>query len=284
MTRDEVPRQCRQVVISGRLAARVLGGVVTYASAMDDAALRRRLWEGFAALQALLGGSSRRGRVIERAGLVASIVPTAPDSPALNAAVAIEPHAAPAALPELADRYAHAGVRRWAIWIDGGARDATRELRHAGLSVASASPGMGAAIDELDLQLTPTPWLPGADLRTVGRVNDLAYGNVDARLERTLSMLPDGALRAFRADLNGAPAAVALALHHGGDCGVSFVATVPQARRRGLATQVMRAVVADARRHGCNTVSLQATELGERLYAGLGLRRLGQMELWEHRS
>jgi ribosomal protein S18 acetylase RimI-like enzyme len=250
---------------------------------MDDATLRRRLWEGFASLQTLLGGSSRNGFVLEREGLVASVVPSAPDSPALNAAVAVEPHAAPAALRELADRYAHAGVRRWAIWVDGGARDVTAALRRAGLIVASASPGMGADIGALELDLAHADPEPKGDLRTVGRVNDLAYGNVDARLERTLTTLKEGDLRAYRADLNGAPAAVALALHHDDDCGVSFVATLPQARRRGLATRVMQGVLADAQRHRLTTITLQATEQGERLYAQLGLHRLGNMELWEHR-
>jgi ribosomal protein S18 acetylase RimI-like enzyme len=251
---------------------------------MDDATLRRSLWDGFASLQTLLGGSSRHGSVLTREGLVASVVPSAPDSPALNAAVALDPEAAPHALHDLAERYARAGVRRWAIWIDGAARHVTAELRRAGLMVASASPGMGARISELDVDLSGADPEPTADLRIVGRVNDLAYGNVDARLERTLTTLDERALRAYRADLNGAPAAVALALHHDGDCGVSFVATLPQARRRGLATHVMRAVLADAERHGLETVTLQATEMGERLYARIGLHRLGNMELWEHRG
>src|SRR4051812_19463312 len=202
---------------------------------MDDATLRARLWDGFAALQTLLGGSSRHGRGLYKDGLVASIVPSAPDSPALHAAG------------------------------------------------APAAPGMGAEIGAL--QTAPqlaTPEPTGA-LRTVGRVNAQAYGNVDARLERTLTTLKEDDLRGYRADLNGAAASVALALHHGEDCGVSFVATVPQARRRGLATQVMRAVLADAQRHRLTTVTLQATEQGERLYAQLGLHRLGTMELWEHR-
>jgi ribosomal protein S18 acetylase RimI-like enzyme len=248
---------------------------------MDDAILRRRLWEGFADLQGLLGGHARQGSVLRRPGLLASVVPSAPDSPALNAAVAGEPGAGPDALDELAHEYARVGVRRWAIWIDGGAHDATARLRKAGLVVASASPGMGAEIAHIDAQ--PADPSPNADLHTVGRVNDLAYGNVDARLERTLTTLEEGLLRGYRADLNGAPAAVALALHHGTDCGVSFVATVPQARRRGLATQVMHSVLADARASGLETITLQATEQGERLYQALGLRRLGPMELWERR-
>lgn len=250
---------------------------------MDDAELRRRLWDGFASLQTLLGGSARQGWVLRRHGLVASIVPSAPDSPALNAAVALEPDRLLGHLPELEITYGDAGVRRWAVWIDGTARHVTHQLKQQGMGVASSSPGMGAVIEELGLDLSTANPYPNAGLRTVGRVNDLAYGNVDARLERTLTTLKEGVLRGYKAERNGTPGAVALALHHGEDCGISFVATVPQARRHGLATQVMRAALADAVRHDLNTITLQATEMGERLYARLGLRRLGPMELWEYR-
>jgi ribosomal protein S18 acetylase RimI-like enzyme len=250
---------------------------------MDDAELKRRLWEGFADLQTLLGGSARNGSVLRAEGLVASFVPSAPDSPALNAAVALDPQQAPRYLEELECRYGDAGVRRWAIWVDGSHRDVTAELRHCGMAIASASPGMGAALTDLKIDLTTANPRPNANLRVVGHVNDLAYGNIDNRLERTLNTLEEGTLRGYKADLNGAPAAVALALHHGDDCGVSFVATVPRARRQGLATQVMRSALADARRSELTTITLQATELGERLYQQLGLRRLSPMELWERR-
>jgi ribosomal protein S18 acetylase RimI-like enzyme len=250
---------------------------------MDDAELKRRLWEGFASLQTLLGGSAKHGFVLHRDGLVASVVPSAPDSPALNAAVALKPDAALKFLDELEVRYGDAGVRRWAVWVDGSARGVTSELRQVGMAVASASPGMGAALTDLKIDLSTANPRPNADLRVVGRVNDLAYGNVDSRLERTLATLEEGTLRGYRADLNGAPAAVALALHHGEDCGISFVATVPKARRQGLATHVMRSALADANRYQLTTITLQATELGERLYQQLGLRRLCPMELWERR-
>jgi predicted GNAT family acetyltransferase len=250
---------------------------------MDDATLRRRLWEGFARLQSLLGGSARHGVVLESDALVASIVPHAPDSPALNAAVALQATEALKALEELAAHYRSAGVRRWGIWLDGSEREARTALQEAGLSLATASPGMGATLDELDLQDNGDD-ARTSDLRTVGQVNDQAYGNVDSRLERTLTALPPQRLHAYRVDLSGRAAAVALALHHNQDCGVSFVATVPGARRRGLATRVMRAALKDARQAGCTTVSLQATEVGERLYAQLGFRELGPMELWERRT
>jgi ribosomal protein S18 acetylase RimI-like enzyme len=247
---------------------------------MDDAALRTRLWDGFARLQTLLGGHAGPGRVLEAEGLVASVVPNAPESPTLNAAVALEPDAAVAALPRLGDRYAEANVRRWGMWLDASATAAARALTTAGMVVTSASPGMGAVIDELEIAPADAQ---NADLATVGQVNDRAYGNYDGRLERTLAPLPNGLLKAYRADLDGAAAAVAMALHHNSDCGVSFVATVPRARRRGLATIVMRQVLAEAREHGLTSTTLQATDIGERLYTNLGYRRLCVMQLWERR-
>ena len=111
----------------------------------------------------------------------------------------------------------------------------------------------------------------------------MAYGNFDGRLERTLTPLPNGVLKGYRVDQDGRPASVALALHHDDDCGVSFVATVPKARRQGLATAVMRQALQDAAKNGCTTTTLQATEVGERLYENLGYRRLCVMQLWEQR-
>jgi GNAT superfamily N-acetyltransferase len=211
---------------------------------------------------------------------VASIVPNAPDSPTLNAAVALEPDRAVPHVEELARLYKDARVRRWGLWLDASASLAAQALARSGLTVTAASPGMGADLEDLAVNAdTPAP----ADLATVGRVNDQAYGNFDGRLERTLTPLPNDVLKGYRVDLDGSPASVALALHHNTDCGVSFVATVPNARRQGLATKVMRQTLADALKSGCTTTTLQATELGERLYLNLGYKRLCLMQLWEGR-
>jgi GNAT superfamily N-acetyltransferase len=149
--------------------------------------------------------------------------------------------------------------------------------------ITNASPGMGAGIHEvMDARNGERP--NRTDLATVGRVNDVAYGNYDGRLERTLQPLPNSALHGYKADHDGRPAAVALALHHSNDCGISFVATVPKARRKGLATNVMRQALQDAKDNGCTTTTLQATDVGERLYTALGYRRLTEMQLWEKRA
>jgi ribosomal protein S18 acetylase RimI-like enzyme len=247
---------------------------------MDEGTLLARLWDGFARLQLLLGGHAGKGQTLERDGLVASVVANAPDSPTLNAAVAMDPDAAPVHFEELATRYAEAKVRRWGIWIDGRAALVAQALARNQMVMTNASPGMGASLEDIETHAHETL---NTDLATVGRVNDLAYGNFDGRLERTLTPLPNGVLKGYRADLDGSPAAVALALHHGNDAGISFVATVPNARRQGLATNVMRQALHDAKHNGCTTSTLQATDMGERLYENLGYRRLSVMELWERR-
>jgi len=248
---------------------------------MDDAILRARLWDGFARLQALLGGHAAGGAVVEMPGLTGSVVPRALDSPTLNAIVVQDAEHAMAQLADVEAMFQHAGVRRWGVWVEGEARAATNVLRKSGLSMTAASPGMGAEIEAVE-PLGGDDADP-ADLQIVGKVNDLAYGNRDHRLERTLSPLPPNALNAYRVDKRGRAKAVALALHHGEDCGVSFVATTPDARRQGLAARVMAKALKDARAVGCTTTTLQATEVGERLYKALGYRHLCSMELWEKR-
>jgi GNAT superfamily N-acetyltransferase len=249
---------------------------------MDDDTLRQRLWLAFARLQSLLGHHSMQGAVLERPGVVASVVPAAPDSPTLNAAVALNPEQATESLGELSERWAYAGVRRWGVWLDPAARAAVRHLQRSGLIMTASAPGMGVALDAIWIP-ERNGSVPAADLATVGRVNDMAYGNVDGRLERTLTPLPPGILHGYQARFGGEPAAVALALHLEQDCGISFVATTPSARRRGLATQVMHEALGVARAAGLTTTTLQATEAGERLYRSLGYRRLCDMQLWERR-
>jgi ribosomal protein S18 acetylase RimI-like enzyme len=248
---------------------------------MDDGTLRERLWQGFAQLQTLLGGDAAGGVVAEEAGIVASFVPGAPDSPTLNAAIVTGRELGLDQLEQMRERWEMIGVRRWGVWVDGANWPVTDALRLARMRVTSSSPGMAAEIQHLSINgRAPAR---ETDLATVGHVNDLAYGNPDARLERTLSPLPPGLLHAYAAELRGRPASVALALHHQEDCGISFVATAPHARRQGLASDVMQQVAADAREAGLTSATLQATSLGEKLYVALGYRKVSDMQLWERR-
>lgn len=73
-------------------------------------------------------------------------------------------------------------------------------------------------------------------------------------------------------------------LDHGGDAEVNFVATVPEARGRGLAGSLMTLALDDARERGRVTTTLVATKLGRPVYERMGYRPLGTVEMWEHRT
>jgi ribosomal protein S18 acetylase RimI-like enzyme len=89
---------------------------------------------------------------------------------------------------------------------------------------------------------------------------------------------------AYVARLDGAPAST-LAVHdQDGDAHVTLVGTVESARGRGLASMLMRQALADARERGCTTTTLVATKAGHPVYARLGYRDLGRVQMWERRK
>lgn len=66
----------------------------------------------------------------------------------------------------------------------------------------------------------------------------------------------------------------------GTDVNVSFVATKPEARGRGLATAVTSAALRDARDRGFATASLQSTPTAEGVYERLGFRPVTRIQEW----
>jgi GNAT superfamily N-acetyltransferase len=65
--------------------------------------------------------------------------------------------------------------------------------------------------------------------------------------------------------------------------GIYLVATALSARRRGLATELMRGLLVHARDRGCTAAVLQSTELGHGVYRRVGLRDLGRWVNWVRR-
>jgi GNAT superfamily N-acetyltransferase len=68
-----------------------------------------------------------------------------------------------------------------------------------------------------------------------------------------------------------------------GDCGVSAVATLPEARGGRIASRLLSVALRAAQARGARTTSLQATSKGAPVYTALGYRDLGRMSMWEHR-
>lgn len=73
--------------------------------------------------------------------------------------------------------------------------------------------------------------------------------------------------------LDGEPVATAASVPFGGAIGLYNIATVPEYRGRGIAEMLTRFVAEDARRRFGNLpLVLQATPMGQRLYARMGFR------------
>jgi GNAT superfamily N-acetyltransferase len=68
-----------------------------------------------------------------------------------------------------------------------------------------------------------------------------------------------------------------------GDVAVSAVATLPAAQGAGIATRLLAVALGEARRRGAVTTTLQASPKGRPVYAKLGYRELGVMQMWERR-
>jgi GNAT superfamily N-acetyltransferase len=112
------------------------------------------------------------------------------------------------------------------------------------------------------------------ELTRVDELLTLAYGTGSRRRELDLlqSVQPDGW---YVIEEAGAPLAVAGCLVYGAFCWLGLVATHPDARGRGLASQVSGHLVEWALAHGCRTVALDASIVGRPVYERLGFRAVG---------
>ncbi len=119
--------------------------------------------------------------------------------------------------------------------------------------------------------LTSVEVVRDVPMDAVARINDAPAG--------LLGGLEQGAGRWAVRD-GGRLAAALVTTEHDGDCHVSLVATLPEARRRGLASALLAAALTDARARGCTTASLQATPVSESVYRRLGFRALERVVEW----
>jgi ribosomal protein S18 acetylase RimI-like enzyme len=78
--------------------------------------------------------------------------------------------------------------------------------------------------------------------------------------------------------------AALLARELDGDCYLWFVAAVPEVRRRGLASELVRVALLDARERGCTTTTLESTKMAEPVYEQLGYHAFGRYGMWERRA
>lgn len=258
-------------------AAQVLaGGDVHHCRVLE------RLFPSVAAFSRGFALASPGGDVHEADGVAAAIVPRMPDRSLVNCVVYDDAGSLGARLGAIAAAYDEAGVRAWTVWARESDAAAIRTLEAAG-NVLDAEPmAMGRELDGIEapapeeLELVPEP-SPG----DVADVLAGAYGwdTVHAALVRW-----HAGYHPYLALAGGRPAATLAVQDHEGDAHVTLVGTLEPARGRGLATLLVRRALADARARGCTTSTLVASRMGGPVYARLGYRDLGRVQMWERRK
>jgi GNAT superfamily N-acetyltransferase len=239
--------------------------------------------ESMRQFQRAFGRSTRDGGVIELPGVVACLTPGFGTHSLFNAAVYERVADLRAALPELERRYSAAGVSAWGVWTYGSDGGAALLAQH-GLRLDSTPAAMGRSLGAGDVPPAGVDCALAEDVADVDHVSSHAWNLPLGAGARAQPRLLEEFNVYLARDERDRPGCVVGTVHHRGDCGVTLVGTAPEARGRGLATATMRCALAAARAAGCTTTTLQATAAGRPIYARMGYREFGTMDLWEKRA
>jgi GNAT superfamily N-acetyltransferase len=230
----------------------------------------------------MLAGTSAGATLLERDGVLASVVPVTPTRSITNSVVYEHPDALAGALGGLADAYAEAGVRAWTVWVPDHDAASQALLAEAGHALDATPAGMALELGSFERSPDPALDLATPTAEDVGSINDVAYG-YGGDFVRAFTRRPEP-LRVYGARANGRVASCVGAIHDDGDCGIYLVATLPEARGRSLARDLMIVALNEAREAGCETASLQSTAMGKPVYERLGFRDFGPIGMWERRA
>lgn len=157
-------------------------------------------------------------------------------------------------------------------------------LEQHGLKAAGSAPGM--AVELASLQDRPNPIagfemkkVEGADMRSIwGRIAGAGTGFSQAavaaleRLEPTIDEPRYKAQQRYLGLLEGEPVACAALVLEAGVAGLYAVATLPEARRKGIGRAMTLRPLLEARGLGYRVGVLQSSSAGHDLYEALGFK------------
>lgn len=215
----------------------------------------------------------------DRDGIGSIHSPHVPERSIFNAVIPLRGTDVEAVYDELEQQFAD--VDAWTVWVPDTETALAAFLESRGHKL-DADPAMMA----LDLRgwqppVQPADWQP-ATVEELARINDAAYPWRDGSMERAVlaSAYDDEEFLLYITE-----GASVLGINDcAGDAGVFLVATLPEARGGGLSTALLAAAMVDARDRGCDVSTLQATKMGEPVYARLGYQRFGAIQMWEKRK
>jgi GNAT superfamily N-acetyltransferase len=224
------------------------------------------------------------GSVWEDGDVLAAVFPTVPERSVFNSVFYEDGGRLLGSLDRIADAYEQAGVRAWTVWVPEAEEPVTGALAEAGHLLDAEPRAMAMEISELrapdpdgSIELREEP-----DMAEVARLNEIAYGWAPGEFGAVgRSAGPD--TFAYFASIDGETVGTTVAWDYGDDAQIAWVATLPEARGRGIAGQLTARAVAEAGRRGRRTTTLVATKLGRPVYDKLGYRDFGAIQMWERR-
>jgi GNAT superfamily N-acetyltransferase len=223
------------------------------------------------------------GELFTDGDIQAAIVPASANRSFFNSVFYGDSDRLVESLPRLAEIYDEAGVSAWTVWIPAEDEKARTALEQAGHKLDATPRAMGFALWELR-QPEPDPELEirkEMDLDALRRINEAAYGYPAGDIP---PMDPMPGTEVFLADLDGETVGTMVTCDFGDDSEITFVATLPEARGRGVARRLLAHVLVQERDAGKLASTLISTKLGYPVYAALGYRDVGQLEMWERRT
>ncbi len=237
------------------------------------------LWK---ALADAVGGS-----VLEEDGLQAAIVPASPNRSFFNSVFYGDTDLLIESIPRLAKVYDDAGVNAWTVWVPATDERARGALQAAGHVLDATPRAMGFELSELcvpepdsQLEIRETRDDPES-MEVMRRINEAAYGYPAGDFP---PLEPMRGTVGYLGVLDGEAVGTTLLFDRGIDTEVSFVATLPEARGRGIAKRLLAHALERAREDGAQGSTLIATKLGFPVYEALGYRDVGGLEMWEKRK
>ena len=223
------------------------------------------------------------GEIFEDGDIQAAIIAASPNRSFFNSVFYSDTEHLLDALPRLAEVYEAAGVTAWTVWIPAKDERARAGLSDAGHVLDATPRAMGFVLSELRTP-KPDPDLEiraEMDMELIRLINETAYGFTPGEFP-PIKRLPD--TEAYLASLDGETVGTTLTWDRGPDTEITFVATLPEARGRGIAGRLLGHALERERERGKSGSTLIATKLGFPVYEKLGYRNVGGLEMWERRK
>ena len=243
-----------------------------------------RVFESMFHWYRLVGAASDGARALERNGVLAAVVPAAPERSVVNAVLYRDANGLEAAYDDVAAAYGEIGAK-WTVWVPPGDDVAAVLLEGRGHQLDGRPWAMGRGLDRVERPPADAlaDWTGDGSLTDVGQINDRSYTFGTDSFSRALRELPDGAAHVYVARDDAAAVGCLLVLDHHGNSEIQMVAVVPEARGRGITNKLLAHALADAAERGSETATLIATPAGYPVYERAGFKPLERVSMWERR-